>query len=288
MIQESARIVNPDPANFPYFAADVAVDGDDAIATLERYFDVPEGGNPNDDAARRGCPPVPSHHRRMDADPAARPASRRAFTSIHSGLAMQNGIAALAMNPLYIFERRNGDWVSAPITGVDPAMPGDSIAVDGTRILYGGTGGQWSGTLYEKNAAGIWRRTSIMLGDYRGGDDEYAGGPVDISGDRAVVLSPYNEEEFPVASPGVTVFREWADGTLPSPSPNRDSADAPLGYEVAVRGDEIFIAGNNSSGTHVYRPAPSDSWEESDTLLRARQPHGRRRHLGHPQERSSS
>ena len=48
VIQESARIANPDPANFPYFAADVAIDGDDAIATLERYFEPPEGSDPND------------------------------------------------------------------------------------------------------------------------------------------------------------------------------------------------------------------------------------------------
>ena len=33
VVQESARITNPDPTGFPYFAADVAVDGDDAIAT---------------------------------------------------------------------------------------------------------------------------------------------------------------------------------------------------------------------------------------------------------------
>ena len=123
------------------------------------------------------------------------------------------------------------------------------------------------GTLYEKNAAGIWGPTSIMLGDYRGGDDEFTGGPVDISGSRAVVLSPYNEEEFPVASPGVTVFRDWGppDRFLRQ-SDIRSSAAAPLGFEVAIRGDEIFIAGNNSSGTRVYRPAPSDAWEEFDKL----------------------
>ncbi len=76
------------------------------------------------------------------------------FGSFNSGLAMRNGIAALALNPLYVFERRDGDWVSAPITGVDPSMPGDSITIDGTRILFGGSSGQWLGTLYEKNSDG--------------------------------------------------------------------------------------------------------------------------------------
>ncbi len=43
VVQESARITNPDPVTYPIFAADVAIDGDDAIATLERFIDPPEG-----------------------------------------------------------------------------------------------------------------------------------------------------------------------------------------------------------------------------------------------------
>ena len=46
----------------------------------------------------------------------------------------------------------------------------------------------------------------------------------------------------------------------------RSSELAPLRYETAIRGDEIFIAGNNLSGTRVYRPGLSDSWEEFDKL----------------------
>ena len=122
--------------------------------------------------------------------------------------------------------------------------------------------------LREKFATGVWGPTSLMLGDYRGGDDEFTGGPVDISGGRAVVLSPYNEEEFPVASPGCHgVSRMGTAGALPAPvRHSRAPQAAPLGFEVAIRGDEIFIAGTNLSGTRVYRPAPSDAWEEFDKL----------------------
>jgi len=267
VVQESARISNPDPANFPYFASDVAIDGDDAIATLERYIDAPEGGDPNDiehDVAvhlfhrtAAGWAPVRQlvlqHH--------------RVFTRFDSGLAMRNGIAALALNPLYVFERRDGEWVSAPITGVDLDNPGDSITIDGTRILFGGSSGPWLGTLYERNTTGVWGPTSYMYGDYRGGDDEFSGGPVDISGNHAVVLSAYNEEAPPLASPSVTVFREWGPPRrFLRQSDIRSSATAALEYEVAIRGDEIFIAGTNTSGTRVYRPAPSDQWEEFDKL----------------------
>jgi len=268
VIQESARLVNPDPANFPHFAADVAIDGDDAIATLERYLEPGPGGDPRDiehDVA------VYLFRRTAGAWQPVRPLvvhHHRAFSSFNSGLAMRNGIAALALNPLYVFERRDGDWVEAAITDVDPSMPGDSITIDGARILFGGTSGQWLGTLYEKDSTGVWSAASRMWGDYRGGDDEFTGGPVDISGGRAVVLSPYNEEEFPVASPAVTVFRDWGPPSrFLRQSDIRSSAAAPLGHEdVAIRGDEIFIPGTNRSGTRVFRPAQSDSWEEFDKL----------------------
>ena len=78
-------------------------------------------------------------------------------------------------------------------------------------MLFGGSSGPWMGTLYEKSSAGIWGPTSVMLGDHRNGDIEFSGGPVDISGGRAVILSPYNDEDPPRASPSVTVYRDWGE-----------------------------------------------------------------------------
>ena len=268
VVQESARIANPDPGTYPYFASDVAIDGDDAIATLERYIEPPEGGDPRDIEHEVA---VWLFHRDADCWAPVRQLTVQyhgAFGSFQSGLAMRNGIAALALNPLQIFERRIVDWTPAPVTGVDASNPGDSIAIDGKRILFGGSSGTWTGTLYERNSStGVWGPTSAMFGDYRGGDIEFTGGPVDISGGRAVVMSPYNEEQPPLATPSVTVFRDWgAPDRFLRQSDIRSSESAPLDYEVAIRGDEIFIAGTNRSGTRVYRPAPSDAWEEFDKL----------------------
>jgi len=268
VIEESARITNPDPTNFPYFASDVAVDGDDAIATMERYFPPPEGGALSDeehDVAvylfhRSGNTWSPVKQLVLDHD--------FPLTSFKAGLAMRNGIAALALNPLYVFERQsNGDWVSASVTGVDVSNPGDSVTIDGNRIFFGGSSGPWMGTLYERNSAGVWGPTSTMVGDYRGGDIEFSGGPVDISGNRAIVLSPYNDADPMLASPSVTAFSEWGPPRrFLFQSEIRSSDAAPLGYAAAIRGDEIFIAGTNVSGTRVYRPGESDSWEEFDKL----------------------
>ncbi len=268
VIQESARLTNPNSASYPVFASDVAIDGDDAIATLERFIDPPPGGDPRD--AEHEVAVYLFHLTSSGWAPVRQLAVQHhffPFSTFDVGLTMRSGVAALALNPLQVFVRKNGNWVSAPITGVDPFSPGDSIAVDGRRILFGGSSGQWMGTYYEENSAGVWTPKSILLGDYRGGDIEFSGGPVDLSKGRAIVLSPYNDEGPQFASPSVAVFRDWGPPQrFLLQSTIRSSDSAPLGFEAVIRGDEIFIAGTNLSGTRVFRPGLSDSWEEFDKL----------------------
>jgi hypothetical protein len=269
VIQENARIVNPDPANYPDFPIDLAVDGDDAMISMRIYHqNWPDGDDEADNAVwlfrRVNGTWMPVRRLIQDHDYPY---------GIHSnGISMQNGVAALAMHPLYIFERRNGDWVQA---GIDYAGhylgPGDDIEIDAGRIFYGASDGPWSGTLFLRDATGVWRATQTLYGDLRGGDDEYEGGPVDLSGGRAIVLSPYAENtEYPVSSPTVTAFRQFPDSAFyPQSRIENDPDRWPLGYEAAVRGDEIFIAGTDRTGTHVFRPGPSDSWIKApDTQLR--------------------
>jgi hypothetical protein len=40
------------------------------------------------------------------------------------------------------------------------------VAIDGGRIIYGGTDGQFQGTLIEKNTStGVWEGDAVMLGE---------------------------------------------------------------------------------------------------------------------------
>jgi hypothetical protein len=273
VIQENARIANPDPANYTDFPIAIGVDGDDAMIELRTYHsNYPEYEDEADSAVwlfrRVNGTWTPIRQILTDHD---------GPYAIHgNGISMQNGIAALAMNPLYIFERRNGDWVQAPLgtgTGGGTGGPGHDIEVDAGRIFYGASDGIWSGTLLQRDAAtGEWRATQGMFGDYRGGDIDYSGGPVDISGPRALVLSPYAEEP-PYDQPSVTLFRQFPDGTYYTQSRIANTPSVPLGYEAAVRGDEVFIAGTNRTGTHVFRPGQSDSWVKADTQLRSLDSH---------------
>jgi hypothetical protein len=267
VVQENARIVNPDPANYPEFPGDVGVDGDDAMISMRIYHsNYPDAEDEADHAVWL--------FRRVNGTwtPIRRILQDHDYYYIRSnGISMQDGVAALAMNPFYIFERRDGDWVQASIDYAGTYIgPGDDVEVDGGRVFYGGSDGTWAGTLFLRDAPGSWRASQRLYGDARGGDDEYEGGPVDLSGERAIVFSPYTENsEFPVNSPSLTAYRQFPGGAFYSQSSIQNDPDRwPLGYEAAVRGDEIFIAGTDRTGTHVFRPGPSDSWlKATDTQL---------------------
>ena len=107
-----------------------------------------------------------------------------------------------------------------------------------------------------------------MLGDYRGGDDR-----IRWWSGRYFRWSCRGAE--PIQRRGLSGRIAECHGisrlgtAAPLPAPVRHPQLRSLrrsDYEVAIRGDEIFIAGTNQSGTRVYRPAPSDAWEEFDKL----------------------
>src|SRR5262245_16618030 len=129
VIQESARLTTPD-ASYPEFGYwGVAIDGDDAMILLTRYTP------PNDELGtdEREDLVVWLYRRVNGTWTAIRPveSTTHGLEYIWSGdVAMQNGIAALAINPLSIYEKRNGDWVQV-LNDVMGDDPGRSIEVDG-------------------------------------------------------------------------------------------------------------------------------------------------------------
>ncbi len=263
VIEERARIDNPDPS-YPSFARNVAIDGDDALVTLHRFIPGPPESEADEmftavwlfRRVNGNWTPV----RELYADHDGH------HTIWPDGLAMQNGIAALAVVPLVIFEKRNGDWVRSSIDRVIDE-PGDDVEIDQGRVLFGGTFGTWKGTLLETSpGSGAWTVTSTMQADFRSSDDEFGGGPVDLSGNHAVVLSPTSDESND--EPSVTIFRDLGPPTdFVFSTRIANSTSAPLGFETAIRGDDVFISGTNRSGTRVYRRQTGGAWPETEKLL---------------------
>ncbi len=263
VIQESARIANPNPA-YDQFAGDIALDGDDAFITL-RNFVAHEEEDPYDDESHTQ---IYLFRRVAGTWTPVRVVSEATnyYYLWPNGLAAKGGVAAF-VNPLRIFEKRNGNWVQANVTGVETDMPGDSVSIDGLKVLYGGSSGPFQGALYEKDAAGTWNRTARMVGEYRGGDDEYQGRDVGISGIHAIVMSPYSEEEPVYPTPNVAVFRDWGPGTgWYQEFTIANSVERPLGDTTTILNVEIFISGSDKTGTFVFRPTNTSTWAEGSRL----------------------
>ena len=264
-IEEKARIERPN-SSLGYFAGQLGLDGDDALITVVQYFEN-DPNDPYDDEDRyelwlfRRVNNVWTPVRVVMTSRFSWP-----WTRPGAGLAMKSGIAAFAPGPV-ILEKINGDWVPAQLTGTGSGGPGRHVAIDGGRIIYGGTDGQFQGTLIEKNSStGVWQVTSQMLGEYRWGDIEFYGRDVDLSGDRAVVLSPYAEEPPARPTPNLTIFRNFGGTTgWANDSGIGNTIDAPIGEQVEIRGDEIFS--NAYLGTHVFRRQANGEWPKVDTLL---------------------
>jgi hypothetical protein len=181
-------------------------------------------------------------------------------------IAMKNGVLALAFEPMYIFERENGNWVQKQI-GAPPGQPVayhepvSDVEIDGGRIFNGS--GSWGGTIFEKDSVtGNWMARATVYGDYSGDNDNAVGGPVDISPNWAAVASPYNVDQLP--APATHVFERmgtsWPLHARLVPEPGHTFGG------VAIRDDALFIGDYARFGVGVWRRNSSNEWYRADNL----------------------
>jgi hypothetical protein len=262
-LEEKSRIANPDPA-FETFAGAVALDGAEAFITGRHYI-LGDPEDPFDDQVQT----VVYLFRQVNGvwTPVRVIAQSRSLPWPYD-VAMKGGVAAFAIGRLPIAEKLNGDWGLAQSTYTAGDEPGGRVAVDGGRVFYGGTSGTFMGTLIQKNSTtGVWGVTARMMGEFRYGDDELYGRDVDLSGNRAVVYSPYSDEPPMRPTPNVAIFQNFGGTTgWVNNSGISSTIETPFEQEVEMRGDEIFIAGNDLTGTHVFRRQTSGEWPKVDRL----------------------
>jgi hypothetical protein len=112
----------------------------------------------------------------------------------------------------------------------------------------------FQGTLFEKGTDGRWRKTTTMYGEFRNGDDENHGRDVGLSGNRAIVMSPYTEEPRGYETPDVSVFRK-SNGSWQQEFVIGNSEEVPLTEYGEVHNDEIVVpSGGFSEDAFVFRP----------------------------------
>jgi hypothetical protein len=241
-IEESAVLTPPDNGvTYATFGFEAGTNGEYALVAAERA-DAPEQRQDFDALLYRRTSGGWQYVRILASAGRDFYQDDRAFPVI---IGMKGNLASAELgNPAktMIFRYDGTDWVPAG-TG---AGPSEDVSIDGERILYS-IGDSWSGVVYEPNGSGGWTSTGLA-GQPRCCDDEFWGGPVDLSGDRAILGTPYTYLDEPQEIP---IYQRQAGGSWQLLTKLQVPAGQPrLRGEVALHGEKAIVDG--ISGPYVW------------------------------------
>jgi len=249
ILQSTETIPSPDPT-YTSFGNGLAIDGDWAIITGEKVED------PNDEYS--AITQTAFLFRRVNSRWVfqRKLAEQQRYADYYSpsGLAMKEGIAVVLMGGLYIFELSGNDYVARNASGSGEGL-GSDIGISNRRILLGAGDCAWNGVILEFSTANNrWQGVTTLPGESKDGcDDEFHGGPVEISGDLAWVS-------------GGGLFHR-SGGTTWNPVP---IWSLPAGQiwsgSVTLNGTNAFLSGSGRYGTHVLNRDASGAWQVQDHL----------------------
>lgn len=164
-------------------------------------------------------------------------------------LEMQDGKAAIMLDPvLRIFERNSGNqWAESPTAGTP--QPAGGIAISGIRILTGRRGCNYDVDVHEKSGAGVWGIRSHIRGAV--GECNDHGADFDIDGNLAIVRNP--DSEIRVYRPSGSAA-DWPQVSSFTPPPGVTLGVGPLslrGRTAFANGGAIFHDGGDGNWSHA-------------------------------------
>jgi hypothetical protein len=249
ILQSTETIPSPDPT-YTYFGNDMAIDGDWAIITGEKWQDLNDEYSPITHTAFL--------FRRVNLrwvfqrELAEYQGSADYF--VPSGVAMREGIAVVRLGGLHIFELSGNDYVARNVVGTGEGL-GSDIGISNRRILLGAGDCAWNGVILEFSTANNrWEGVTTLPGESKDGcDDEFHGGPVEISGDLAWVS-------------GAGMFHR-SGGTTWNPVPMWTlPGDQSAGGSLTLSGTKAFVSGTRRYGASVLNRDASGAWQVQDHL----------------------
>jgi hypothetical protein len=261
VLEETARISSPEPGFS--LAGSVAIDGDFLVVTGARPQPEPDDHLFDLSAYlfQRNAAGTWTFVRKLVEHP------QDSMIPYNAHVALRQGVAAVSLERLFVFERTAAGWVDAPSpTG---ALFGTDIEIDAGTILSSSGDCGWDALPFRKSSSGAWTAFGHIQGRPKGCDDEFQGGDVDISGNRAIV---FNDADATSSIPEARLYEVGAAppwhhvATLTTP-PGADTRLPPLfGPYVALRNNTALVSGSLFSGTYVFERNTAGNWNVSSTL----------------------
>lgn len=254
VVVEETAVLTPPDSSWTYFGrVGVAIDGDYALVSGERYVPDPgyDGGLRPEGAAfvyqRSGASwtytgllgPV------------------QAFNDeIPRGLAMKGGVAMTLFGSARVFERSGSTWTQAPLAAsLSSGLEGRDIEIDGGRILVARTGCRYESVVLRK-ISGTWNIDGEIGGNAH--DCMQLPSGQDLQGNRAIMHQPQHLSAEPHR---IYVYRPSAAGGWEyEMHAEAGSIDSVFGPEVALNGDTWANTGSRQRGTSVGFRHSSGVW----------------------------
>lgn len=228
VIEDSARIVNPDPVKYDYFGSRFGTNGEWAIFDAFR-----------EDYHLETYEYYALLYRRVSGQWVFQ---RELWHVTHPNdsyyypvaIAMRGDYAAVELEgKTHMFHFDGTDWsdTGKVITGLS-----NDIEIDGTHIAVS-TGEAWNATVSELTSKGNWR-TTFLQGQPRMGDDENWGGPVDILGSHVIIGTPQTQDLEPKEIP---IYQRSSTAVWSLQGKIQEPEGYGLGAAVALRGNDALV-----------------------------------------------
>jgi hypothetical protein len=263
VLEEVATITRPDASWQSFGSFGVAIDGDYALVSAERFVDDPSApnGQRHEGAAFLYLRSGTSWNFLQQLGPVS-----LIIDSIKPGLAMKDGIALTMIGNARVFERSGSTWTWTSY--IDNDLQGPDLEISGGRVMLPFIHCSYTNALAH-DVGGNWLVETLLSGNSADCSERDSTPTAfsDIQGTRVVVLSPEpgNNGEPPVAR----IYRNTGNGWFLSTKLEATPSTTPFGPEVAMAGPYLAIPGRRERGTSIAFQVNDSAYAWAKTGLQA-------------------
>jgi hypothetical protein len=262
VIEQSATIVPPD-ASWRYFGRfGVAIDGDFALISGDRF--VADAAQPNGQRHEGAALIYQRSGTTWNFVGPLGPVTTLS-PSVRPGLAMKDGIAMVILDAARVFERTGSSWTQSPLeASLQAGLQGTDIKIDNGRILAPRLACENDAVVLRK-VNGTWSSEGVLDGQANICGDTPPLPFIDIQGELAAVFDAYGPD---LQRPAARLFRVSNSTWSPYVAFEGSSDSYVFGPAISLARPFLAVTGSRQRGTTIFWETPSgSSWGGAATGL---------------------